>query len=232
MTNPIRTEIIRFEKGGPCWSVDTVRGKRRKLSIELSMLPEDWRPGDKAVVAGQTFPFEQARDVAIGILRAVYYEMPVTWHLADRDPTEYLAHLLEIIYDMTPDRKASRREPIHNLLSIESHMTRQSRLIGKARKRILKWKRRWENTARWARINHKRVVEQREQLRIFNEKELTMACDIKCHSGCGRIATRQYPSGAWTCNECNILLIDDEKLPEPPEPSVVIRGPRNESKDA
>jgi len=228
MTSPIRTEIIRFEKGGPCWSIETIKGKRGKLLIELSMLPEDWRPGDKAVVAGQTLPFEQARDVAIGILRAVYSEMPSTWYLADRDPTEYLAHIIEMIYDITPDRFSIMREPVHNLLSIEHHMNRQNRIIGKARKRILKWKRRWENTAKWARINHKRVVEQREQLRILNEKELATNCAPKCHSGCGRDATRQYPSGAWTCKECDILLRegDDEKLPEPPEPSVVIRGPQ------
>ncbi len=174
MTNsPIRTEIIRFEKGGPCWSVETIKGKRGKLFVELRMLPEDWRPGDLWDMGdGETIPFEQARDVAIGILRAVYHEMPVTWYLADRDPTEYLAHLIEIIYDMTPLPYASARDPIHNLLAIESHMNRQSRLIGKARKRILQWKRRWENTARWARTNHKRVVDQREQLRIMNAQKV------------------------------------------------------------
>lgn len=173
MTNsPIRTEIIRFEKGGPTWSVETVKGKRGKLSIELTELPNDWRPGDQAVVSGQTLPFDQARDVAIGILRAVYHEMPNTWYLADRDPTEYLAHLIEIIYDMTPDRYSILREPVHNLLAIENHMRRQNRLVGKARKRILRWKRRWENTARWARLNHKRVVEQREQLRILNAQKV------------------------------------------------------------
>ena len=173
MTNsPKRTEIIRFEKGGPCWSIETVKGKRGKLSIELRMLPEDWRPGDLWDMGdGETIPFEQARDVAIGILRAVYHEMPSTWYLADRDPTEYLAHIIEMIYDITPDRFSIMREPVHNLLAIESHMRRQNRIIGKARKRILKWKRRWQNTARWARLNHKRVVEQREQLRIFNAKK-------------------------------------------------------------
>ncbi len=172
MTNPIRTEIIRFESGGPVWSIETIKDVRGKLAIEINILPDDWRPGDKAVVAGQTLPFDQARDVAIGILRAVYHEMPATWYLADRDPTEYLAHLLEIIYDMTPDRKASRREPIHNLLSIENHIRRQGELIGKARKRVFKWKRRWENTAMWARLNHKRVVEQRAQLRVLNAKRI------------------------------------------------------------
>lgn len=167
----IRTEIVRFEDGGVVWSIETVR-HRNKSYIELTELPPDWRPGDSGGgIVSLTIPFDKARALAVGLLRAVYFEMPSTWHLAEGDPEEYLAHVLEIIYDMTPKRKAHPRDGVHNLLVIESHMRRLTRLLGKARKKSASLRKRYEHAAGWARRNHRKIVEQRKQLAALNLRE-------------------------------------------------------------
>ena len=166
----IRTEIVRFEDGGPSWVVETIRGEG-KTYIELTELSEDWRPGDKSFGVGQTIPFKQARALAVGLLRAVYFEMPSTWHLAEGDPEEYLAHVLEMIYDMTPKRKVHTRDGIHNLLAIENYIYRLTRLLGKARRRSHQMKKRYLHAAGWARRNHGRLMEQRKQLAALNRRE-------------------------------------------------------------
>ena len=167
----IRTEIVRFEKGGSVWSIETVRHKNKSY-IELTELPPDWRPGEAGGgIVSLTIPFDKARAVAVGLLRAVYYEMPSTWHLAEGDPEEYLAHVLEIIYDMTPKRKAHPRDGIHNLLSIQNHVDRLTRLLGIARRRAEQIKKRYLHAANWARRNHGKIVEQRKQLAALNRRE-------------------------------------------------------------
>jgi len=167
----IRTEIVRFEDGGVVWSIETVR-HRSKSYIELTELPPDWRPGEAGDgIVSLTIPFNKARALAVGLLRAVYFEMPSTWHLAEGDPEEYLAHVLEIIYDMTPKRKAHPRDGVHNLLVIESHMRRLTRLLGKARRRSHQMKKRYLHAAGWARRNHIKLVEQRKQLAALNLRE-------------------------------------------------------------
>jgi len=169
----IRTEVIRFEDGGSVWSIETVR-HRNKSWIEITELPEDWRLGEKSGgIVSITIPFKQARAVAVGLLRAVYYEMPSTWYLADGDPEEYLAHVLEIVYDMTPKRKAHTRDGIHNLLAIENHIYRLTRLLGKARRRSHQMKKRYLHAAGWARRNHRKIIDQRKQLAVLNRKGIS-----------------------------------------------------------
>ena len=167
----IRTEIIRFEKGGPVWSIETVKYGNKSF-VELTELSPDWQPGhgDECLVS-ISLPFEQSRAIAVGLLRAVYHEMPSTWYLAEGDPEEYLAHVLEIIYDMTPKRKAHPRDGIHNLLSIQNHVDRLTRLLGIARRRAHQMKKRYLHAAGWARTNHRKIVEQRKQLAAFNRGE-------------------------------------------------------------
>lgn len=166
----IRTEIIRFEEGGPVWSIETVRLENKSI-IEFTELSDDWTPGGGTAWASFQIPFEQARAIAVGLLRAVYHEMPSTWYLADGDPQEYLSHILEIIYDMTPKRKAHARDGIHNLLAIESHIRRLTRLLGKARRKSAFLFKRYEHAAGWARRNHKKIIEQRKQLAALNERK-------------------------------------------------------------
>lgn len=166
----IRTEIVRFEEGGPVWSIETVRHKNKSF-IEFTELSPDWRPGQGTAYTSFTIPFKQARAVAVGLLRAVYHEMPSTWYLIEGDPEEYLAHVLEIIYDMTPKRKAHSRDGVHNLLAIESHMRRLTRLLGKERRKSVSLRKRYEHVAGWARRNHRKIVEQRKQLAVFNRGE-------------------------------------------------------------
>ncbi len=168
----IRTEVIRFEDGGSVWSIETVRAKN-KTHIEFTELSPNWRPGQGTAWGSFSIPFEQARAVAIGLLRAVYHEMPSTWYLAEGDPQEYLAHVLEMVYDMTPKRKAHTRDGIHNLLAIENHMYRLTRLLGKARRRSHQMKKRYLHAAGWARRNHIRIIEQRKQLAVLNRKGIS-----------------------------------------------------------
>jgi len=167
----IRTEIVRFEDGGAVWSIETVR-HRNKSYIELTELPADWKPGESSSgIVSLTIPFGMARAISIGLLRSVYHEMPSTWHLAEGDPEEYLAHVLEMIYDMTPKRKAHTRDGIHNLLAIENYIYRLTRLLGKARRRSHQMKKRYLHAAGWARRNHRKIVEQRKQLAAFTRGE-------------------------------------------------------------
>lgn len=167
----IRTEIVRFEKGGPVWSIETVRHKN-KTYIQFTEFSEDWRPGQGGTAwASFEIPFEQVRAIAVGLLRSVYHEMPSTWYLAEGDPEEYLAHVLEIIYGMTPSRKAHSRDGVHNLLAIQYHINRLTRLLGKERKKSVSLRKRYEHVAGWARRNHRKIVEQRKQLAAFNRRE-------------------------------------------------------------
>ena len=168
----IRTEIVRFEAGGPVWSIETVQHGNKSF-VEFTELSDDWRPGHGTAWVSLTIPFEQARALAIGLLRAVYHEMPSTWYLAEGDPEEYLAHILEIIYDMTPMVEANARDGIHNLLAIEKHIARLTHLLGKARKKSVSLRKRYENASGWARRNHRKVVEQRKQLASLNERKVS-----------------------------------------------------------
>lgn len=169
----IRTEVVRFEDGGAVWSIETVRGDHTSFVV-ITELPQDWRPGaDSGGLVSITIPFGHARALAVGLLRAVYHEMPATWHLAEGDPEEYLAHVLELIYDMTPKREANPRDGVRNLLIIEKHIRRLTRLVGIARRRTHLIKKRYLHAAGWARRNHKRVVEQRKQLAKLNRKDVS-----------------------------------------------------------
>lgn len=166
----IRTEIVRFEKGGSVWSIETVRHKNKSY-IELTELPADWKPGESSSgIVSLTIPFEMARAISVGLLRAVYHEMPSTWYLIEGDPEEYLAHVLEIIRDMTPKRTVHSRDGIHNLLAIENYVERLTRLLGKERKKSVSLRKRYEHVAGWARTNHRRIIEQRKQLKALNER--------------------------------------------------------------
>jgi len=168
----IRTEIVRFEEGGPVWSIETARHKNKTL-VQFTELSPDWRPGQGTSWSSFTIPFEQVRAIAVGLLRAVYHEMPSTWYLADGDPEEYLAHVLEIIYGITPKGEANPRDGIVNLLLIEKHLRRLTRLLGVARRRLFRMKKRYEHAAEWARRNHRKVMEQRKQLAALNERKLS-----------------------------------------------------------
>ena len=176
MARLIRTEILKIRDSKhayPNWSIETLGDDRGNYLIVLSRLSDDWRPGDD-VFASFDLDFQEARTVAIAILRAVYYEMPRTWYLAEGDPEEYLAHLLEILYESVPRRDANPRDGIKNLLALVRAYKRALVQIGKARKRENYWKRRYENAARWARLNHRRLEQQRKQLRSLNQKVIRL----------------------------------------------------------
>lgn len=170
MAEIIRTEILKIKESKsayPNWMIETVANGGHL--IILSRLSEDWRPGDD-VFNAVDMDFTEARVVAIGILRAIYHEMPRTWYLAEGDPEEYLAHLLEILYESVPARQADPRDGIKNLLTLIKNYKRVLLQIGKARRESNYWKRRYKHAAQWARQNHEKLVRQKKQLRALNQK--------------------------------------------------------------
>jgi len=109
-------------------------------------------------------PFDHVRPVAVGLLRAVYAEMPESWKwIIDSDPQEYIAHMGEMLYNASPAR--IKGDPMANLVALLQAYKRALIEIGKAKREKEGWKARWETAARWARLNHRRLVEQRRKLR-------------------------------------------------------------------
>lgn len=173
-TEIIRTEIVTIvdEDGVRAnqWSLVTLRDGNGGTRIELGVLGPEWRPGDPQEGPTLSMPFGEARIVAIGMMRSVYHEMPKTWYLAEGDPEEYLSHLLEMIYEMTPSNEADQRDGLKNILVIRKQNERALRLIGIARRNTLKWRKRFLNAAMWARKNQGKIIRQRRQIRGLMDK--------------------------------------------------------------
>jgi hypothetical protein len=181
-TSIIRTEIITIlnpngETVDNQWAVETVRdNKENETRIMLTPLGSGWSAisGDIPRLSGpiMEIPFNEARAVAVGLLRAIYHEMPQTWYLAEGDPQEYLAHLLETIYDLTPRARehSDRRDGIKNLLAMQDAFKRAMAQIGKAKAKALQWRKRYVHAAKWARTNHRKVIAQRRDIRGMRKK--------------------------------------------------------------
>lgn len=168
-----RTEIIKvkldFDQADAMWAIQTHRTANGDLQLSLIKVEdEESIMGDEIAGFEITIPFNQARVIAVGLLRAVYREMPSTWHLAEGDPQEYISHFSEIAYQMS--RRRDPKDAIKNLLDIGAQLERARRRIGMARRKSLYWKRRRDHAAMWARQNHRKIVEQRQQLRALNDK--------------------------------------------------------------
>lgn len=180
MARLLRTEILKIKDSQhafPNWQIETF-GNGGHL-IVLSRLAEDWRPGDN-VHSSFDLDFVEARTLAIAILRAVYFEMPQTWYLAEGDPEEYLAHVLEILYESVPRKEANPRDGIKNLLALIQSYKKALVRIGKERKERNRWQRRYEHVAKWARLNQRRLEEQRRQLKALNRKVIEISHGQKC----------------------------------------------------
>jgi len=173
----LRTEIVHildedgFTKNQ--WAIETLRDENNgETRIVLTPLGPDWRPGEGHLGGSIEVNFSEARALAVGILRSIYYEMPQTWYLAEGDPQEYLAHLLEMIYELTPRARdqMDRRDGIKNLLAMADVYKRALAEIGKAKAKALAWRRRYVHAAKWARTNHRKVVAQRRDIRGMRGK--------------------------------------------------------------
>jgi hypothetical protein len=168
-----RTEIIKvkldFDQADAMWAIQTQRNAEGDLQLSLiNVEDEESIMGDEIAGIEITIPFEQARVIAVGLLRAVYREMPSTWHLAEGDPQEYISHFSEIAYQMS--RLHDPRDAIKNLLDIGEQLERARCKIGAERRKSVYWKRRRDHAAMWARQNHRKIVAQRRQLKALNEK--------------------------------------------------------------
>lgn len=173
----LRTEIVNIlEVGGETrnqWAIETLRDENNnETRIVLTPLGPHWRPGDSLFGNSIDIDFIEARAIAVGLLRSIYHEMPQTWYLAEGDPQEYLAHLLEIIYDLTPRSPefTDKRDGVKNLLAMVDVYKRALSEIGKAKARALQWRRRYVNAAKWARSNHRKIVAQRRDIRGLRDK--------------------------------------------------------------
>jgi len=160
-------QIVNVEQSAVAFAVEVFRGAEG-LSLTVTFIEHyPWKVGDPIEGVQVDIPFSAARAVAVALLRPVYLEMPDTTKLAFNDPLEYIAHLSEIIYDIS---ESKHPDPILNLLNIEKQYRRMLKSIGKARKIIHKWKRRHARAANWARINQRKIINQRKAIKALERK--------------------------------------------------------------
>lgn len=160
-------QIVNVEQSKIAFAVEVFRGGEG-LSLTVTFMEHyPWKVGDPIEGVQVDIPFSAARAVAVALLRPVYLEMPDTTKLALNDPLEYIAHLAEIIYDIS---ESKHPDPIFNLLDIDKHYQRLLRKFGKARKVISRWRRKYEHAANWARINQRKIINQRKAIKALERK--------------------------------------------------------------
>jgi len=160
-------QIVNVEQSKVAFAVEVFRGGEG-LSLTVTFMDHyPWKVGDPIEGIQVDIPFSAARAVAVALLRPVYLEMPDTTKLALNDPIEYIAHLSEIIYDIS---ETKHPDPIFNLLDIDKRYQRLLKGLGKVRKRIEKWRRRYMHAANWARINQRKIVNQRKAIKALERK--------------------------------------------------------------
>jgi len=160
-------QIVNVEQAQVAFAVETLKGEEG-LMLTITMIEHyPWAVGDPIEGIQVDIPFSAARAVAVALLRPIYLEMPDTTKIATDDPQEYIAHLAELIYDISTSKHP---DPIRNLLDIDKRYKQLHKKVGKARKQILKWKHRWQHTAKWARQNHRTVENQRKAIRALENK--------------------------------------------------------------
>lgn len=160
-------QIVNVEQANIAFAVETLRGSDG-LTLTVTLMEHyPWKVGDPIEGIQVDVPFSAARALAVALLRPVYLEMPDTTKIATDDAQEYIAHLAELIYDISTSKHP---DPIYNLLNIDKQHSRLLRKFGKERKQTLKWKRRWQHTAVWARSHQRKVTGQRKAIRALEAK--------------------------------------------------------------
>jgi len=161
------TQIVNVEQSKVAFAVEVFRGGEG-LSLTVTFMDHyPWKVGDPVEGIQVDIPFSAARAVAVALLRPVYLEMPDTTKLALNDPLEYIAHLSEIIYDIS---ESKHPDPIFNLLNIDKRYQALLKKFGKIRKVVNKWKRRHAHAANWARTNQRKITNQRKAIKALERK--------------------------------------------------------------
>lgn len=160
-------QIVNVEQAKVAFAVEVFQGGEG-LTLTVTLIEHyPWKVTDPIEGIQVDIPFAAARALAVALLRPVYLEMPDTAKIATEDPQEYIAHLAELIYDISTSKHP---DPIFNLLDIDKQHQRLLRKFGKARKIVNAWKRRHEHAARWARINQRKASNQKKAVKALEHK--------------------------------------------------------------